>query len=271
MNKKQFLIDAHAHIQDCYNIKDYFYSVYKNFSDIANRENISNGWIGVLFLTEVKELNFFNKLKSEGIKKSLEENDFCLTKTLEDSSIILSDKNERKLIIIAGKQIITENNIEVLALGTSIDIEYGNSLESTIDQVLNTGAIPVLPWGVGKWLGKRKEILLEYIKSNNSKKFFLGDNGGRPIFWSTPKIFSIGTQFNHFVLPGSDALAISSEYNKTGSFGFSLESEIDLKKPSESLKNSIQNMEKQPKIFGKLESPFKFLSNQIKMQLRKHI
>ena len=90
MNKKYFLIDAHAHIQDCYNIKDYFYSVYKNFSDIANRESISNGWIGVLFLTEVKELNFFNKLKSQGINKSLEDDDLCFTKTSEDSSIILS-------------------------------------------------------------------------------------------------------------------------------------------------------------------------------------
>lgn len=271
MNKKLLLIDAHAHIQECYDINLYISSIIKNFSNVVKNENLSDKWIGVIFLTEVKGLNYFDKLKSKEAKDRLKENDFSVNDSLEDNSIILSDNKQHTIIIIAGKQIITEKNIEVLALGTTSNFEYGNSIEKTITKIQECGAIPVLPWGVGKWLGRRKEILIKYMEANSSKTYFLGDNGGRPIFWPKPKIFSKGIELNHFVLPGSDALAIPSENTKTGSYGFMLESEIDLDKPAASIMNYILTMNKQPATFGHLESPLRFLSNQIIMQLRKHI
>ena len=258
------LIDSHVHIHDCYNLDKYFESVFYNFSNAPESKN--ENWLGFLLLTEIKGNNYFNKLFND-FELNVS-NEFKFFKTAENESVLVQDKNGKKIFIVAGKQIIARNGIEVLALCTNNDFENGNDLKITISEIIKSGGIPVLPWGVGKWLGKREKILKNFIESSN-EKFFLGDNSGRPVFWTEPEIFKLGKLKGHFVLPGTDSLPISTEQNKIASYGFSINNNVDEKYPANELKGLLLNLKHQPITFGNLESPVKFFKNQILMQVNK--
>ena len=267
MNKTLLLIDSHVHIHQCYNLDEYLASTFSNFSSFANGIENGKDWIGVLFLTEIEGVNYFNLIKSSDAK--IDSTKFVVYKTIEDNSVIISNRSEQKIILIAGRQIIAKDGIEVLAVGITKDCSSGKSLDITIDEINSKGGIPILPWGVGKWLGKSKKVIKKFIENNKNKNFFLGDNSSRPKLWLEPDIFELGRKSNHFVLPGTDSLAIQSEVNKTGTYGFILNTEINLNEPTEDLLVQISNLKFQPKSFGKLETLLKFFKNQIIMQINK--
>lgn len=262
-------IDSHVHIQNCFNLKEYFNNTFRNFSYFNRKSGSSGEWLGVLFFTEVIELDFFNQLKA-GNNSSGIFDDIFISRTNEENSLLLSNKKGEKIIAVAGKQIITQNNIEVLAIGTTKKFENNRSLLETINNINLSGAIAVLPWGVGKWVSRRKIMIKNFIEENNQLDFFLGDNSGRLNIWPKPKLFNLAKKYNKFILPGTDALDITSEVDKTGSYGFYLNSEISLDFPYRDLKKLLTEFDKQPSFFGKLETPFRFFVNQLQMQLKKH-
>lgn len=263
------LVDSHVHIHQCYNLDEFFNNTFTNFSKFSKIIGNGKEWLGVLFFTEIKGVNYFKKLV-EDTYKYIDNSKFTIQNTSEENSLILKNNFEQKIVIIAGKQIIAKSNIEVLALCTTKDIEQQQSLLKTVHAIKNNDGIVVLPWGVGKWTGKRKKIISNFLNEYSNESFFLGDNSGRPTFWNDPDIFEIGNNTNHFVLPGTDALALPSEINKTASYGFYLSTKVDLNKPTHSIKNALLNLDKQPQSFGNLENPIKFFVNQLKLQINKH-
>jgi hypothetical protein len=182
--------------------------------------------------------------------------------------LVISNK-ENNIILVAGQQIVTAENLEVLALGTRNRFEYGKNISNTIDEVKKAGAIPVVPWGVGKWIGKREQVVKKLI--NMRTDFFLGDNGNRPAFWNKPSIFKLAGLKGIYNLPGSDPLNFVSEITKPGSFGFYFNEKIDHVYPVRDLKQKILENKSQFNTYGKLESPLKFFRNQINIQINKKL
>ena len=173
-------------------------------------------------------------------------------------------------MIISGKQILTLEKLEILALGTTENLNYGESLTESIVRIKSVGAIPVLPWGVGKSIGKRGKIIKDFIENNNDTKYFLGDNSGRPSFWLTPKLFKIADNKEIIILRGSDPLPISSQEKKIGKFGFYVKSNFDLDSPAKNINELLLNLKKTPDSFGNLETPIRFFKDQIYLQLKKY-
>src|SRR4051794_39643129 len=138
-----------------------------------------------LLLAEMSGANVFARWQSGRAAWSVR-------RTQEQESLILGDK----LLVIAGRQIVTAERIEVLALLTSETFEEGRPLDETIQRTKLAGALVVLPWGVGKWCGARGRSV-----ANAAIRYAvqLGDNGGRPLGWPRPVLFR-----EHCVLPGSD-------------------------------------------------------------------
>ncbi|MFZ1289736.1 MAG: hypothetical protein WAR79_06585 [Melioribacteraceae bacterium] len=266
MNNAFLLIDSHVHIHDCFDTNEFFESVFENFENIAEEINKSEDWIGILLLSEISGINYFNKLINND--SIIDAKKFSIRKTEENNSLIIENNKSQILIIVAGKQIIARDGIEILALCSNSEFENGKDVEHTVREINKIGGIPVLPWGVGKWLGSRKKIIENYVRESKDF-FFLGDNSARPSFWSEPQIFKLGKLKKHFVLPGTDALPITSEQNKTGSYGFSLEEEINLRYPASEVKRIFINLHEQPVFFGKHESTLRFFKNQILMQANK--
>ena len=61
-----------------------------------------------------------------------------------------------ELLIVCGSQVVAEPGLEVLVLGTARRIEDGLGIERTLQSAQAAGALPVLPWGFGKWTGRRE-------------------------------------------------------------------------------------------------------------------
>ncbi|HSP88084.1 MAG TPA: hypothetical protein VLN45_08110 [Ignavibacteriaceae bacterium] len=271
MNKYEkdslLLIDSHIHINHLDELRFFFQSAFNNFSIFNHKLTNSKNFIGVLFLTEVRDYNFFKILydNTDSFSKQL---GYKIERTLEDNSLLVS-YDENKIILIAGQQIITAENLEILALGTINKFEYGKDFSATINWIKKEKAIPVIPWGVGKWFGKRGRIVEDFIQNNT--EIFLGDNSGRPLFWPTPKLFKEGINKKIYTLRGTDPLPIKTQVKKVGRFGFYFFSHIDMRYPFLNLKELIYSLKGNPNNFGHLENPLRFFKDQFILNFKQRI
>ena len=117
------------------------------------------------------------------------------------------------------------------------------------------GAVPVLPWGVGKWSGERGRLV-----ANAAARYslLLGDNAGRPFGWPRPALFQ-----QYVVLPGTDPLWLKTEQERVGTYGFVLEGHFDSDRPAAGVVNALQNLTQSPPVFGNRVGPYGFLRQQL--------
>lgn len=264
-------VDAHVHIHKCFNLLQFFNSAKQNFNAISNKFGQRYSDNAILFLSESRGVSYFRRLqgyvKKEVNKHSL--GSWKIERTEEEDSLIVRSQDKKAIILIAGSQIISKENIEILALSTVREFEDRIPLNEAVQRIIDGDGIPVLPWGVGKWFGKRGRILTQFLKENKNPYLFLGDNSGRPRFWPTPSHFRLGQELGLKVLPGSDPLPFPTQCRRPGSFGFIVEGEISRRFPAREMKNCLKNLTTSPQCFGDLENPIRFLKNQFIMQLRK--
>lgn len=181
----------------------------------------------------------------------------------------LTSGDAKTLVAIAGRQIVSKDGLEVLALGTRQPFDEGQPTRTLIQKVARAGALPVLPWGVGKWMGTRGKRVTQLLRDRSMPRFFIGDNGNRPRFWSRPEQFRLARERDVGNLPGSDPLPFAGEVRQMGSYGLVLDGSIALERPAQDLKRRLLDRSTALRRFGKREKTFRFLRNQFKMQLRK--
>ena len=267
------LVDAHVHIYDCFDLEIFFDSAYFNFKSAAERLGHGNEFSGVLLLAETSKDNWFQHLSEYADGKDLPDGrtagEWKFYHTDENCSLFANSMKAQNLFIIAGRQIMTSEGLEVLSLISSDVYEDGISIKKAVKEVYETGSIPVLPWGVGKWLGNRGKIISDLILSENSYPVNLGDNSGRPVFWKRPMLFNIAERNSISILPGSDSLPYVSDQMKTGSYGFWINRAIDRQRPAHTLKLILVDEKSTIFPYGHPESIIRFFRNQIRMQLKK--
>ncbi len=227
----------------------------------------------MLCLTESEHDKWFSRLKSCALNQAGHPNkkiyEWKVATTGESSSLALKGDRGELVYLLAGRQIVTSERLEVLALGTDKRYADGESLISTVESVLRDEAIPVIPWGFGKWYGKRGRILKRLIDSHVGHAIYLGDNGGRSSILPYPSHFRLAEARGIRILPGSDPLPFPNESSKAGSYGFALFGTIDCAKPASDVKRILLDPAVQPVPYGKPETLFRFIRNQCAMQLRK--
>jgi hypothetical protein len=142
----------------------------------------------------------------------------------------------------------------------------GLPASEVINGVAGADTVAVLPWGFGKWLGKRGNVLRSLLEKHCGRYLFLGDNSGRPGFFREPHEFEIGNRLGIKVLPGSDPLPFASESHRAGSFGCHIVGAVNNRKPWRDLCRQLIRPDLSVRRFGCLESPLRFLRNQLAMQ-----
>jgi hypothetical protein len=260
------LVDAHIHFHPCFNAEKFFDEGRNNFHSFATQQEIIS-FQSVLCFTESFGCNIFGELSKKADNRE-KIGAWDIQKTDEQNSLLLKDSAGFEIFVIAGRQIVTKEKLEVLALGLKEDIHEGKPAGEVIKQVIASHSLPVLPWGFGKWLGKRGKIILELV-SSQKYSCYLGDNGNRPWFMGKSRVFAMGLDGGMFNLPGSDPLPFVSEVVKPGSFGCIMEGSLRNKQPFHDLYELITQASKPFAQFGKPESAAHFLRNQIAMQLVK--
>ncbi len=271
MTNSLVIVDAHVHFHRCFNVNDALSSGYGNFQVVAQRVGAGGAFQGCLLLTEMQGerwfLDQFSYL-SQGVS-SLSLGDWKLRATSEPSALIAYREDGAQIFVLAGRQVITQEKLEVLALLTPEVFEDGLPLTSAITQIRNLGGLPVLPWAVGKWIGDRGRIVSQFLRQDTAQPICVADNSGRPLGWPYPRNLALAKQLGIPVLRGTDPLPIPSEVNRIGRFGFTFSGTLDAQFPAKDLYAKLTSCSLDLSPYGSLELPWKFFSNQLALRLKK--
>ncbi len=264
------ITDAHAHIYSCYNLDDFISSAFKNLlmgtHTLSEQSNTA-----VLFLTETKGNNYFELLMNRPLVADDTERSkpWHVLDTDEKLSlrVIHPVYPDKEIIVISGQQIVTEEKLEVLAIGCSYPQIDGATLKGTVSSTLAGGGIVILPWGVGKWLGQRGRIVDDFIAASKSSHLFLGDNGSRPGIWSVSSLDRVRSAKQPRLLSGTDPLPLPGEEKRVGNFGSIIHGSIDQQKPFETLKSLLTDPDTDITSYGDLQSPLSFVKQQVALRM----
>ncbi len=268
-------IDGHVHIYPEFPVDQFLAAAWDNFSRIADSSKISSDLHYVLVLTEGQGFDFFTRFKQQAVplNDAVGERDLSSSwsfyRTDEPDSLI-ARKGKASMVIVAGRQIISRENIELLSLLSSFKVEdHTLSLEDLAKTIAADGGLPVVPWGVGKWLGARGKVVESLLHSRRDYPLFLGDNGNRPSFWPESVLISQARDLHVPILSGSDPLPLISHLSRPGSSGaFLRQGKLSMKHPAASLSRLLIN-EKDIAGFFNCTGPFQFVIDQLRINLRK--
>ena len=179
-------IDAHVHLQT--NMP--FAQIAANFAEMAP------GSLPVCLVVE-----------SDGVDRFAELKDRC-----EPWGALGLRDLATGIHFVAGRQVVSEEGLEVLLIGSRDMSLEGRPAERVIEEGFANGAAVCLPWGFGKWLGRRRDLVAS-LYAGLSRQITLGDIANRPEFWREP-LFK-GAR----ILRGSDNLPMAGSSDGVGSFG----------------------------------------------------
>lgn len=274
VSQPSILVDAHVHIHDCFCVPAALEAAAANFRATAVAEGTLDDYVGVLLLTETANSDWFMRTHSSLAQSSdhigVSAEKWVFKSTGEACSLIAESVRGERLIVIAGRQIVAAERLEVLALGTAQFIADGAPIEQVVDVVTASGALAVVPWGFGKWWGRRGATMRQLLERDHGVSFFLGDNGGRPTFLPTPRHFKQAAARGIRILPGSDPLPFPTEYWRLGSFGFIVAGSLGERHAASDLKGLLRDEATPITSYGHLENPYRFVRNQFAMQVAKN-
>lgn len=268
-------IDAHVHIYDCFDLEIFFTAALENLKTAAAvvSERNQHQSAFVLLLAEGKGNSWYQKMFARILAERAVisvKGAWTFYPTEELLSLVAqkNDSKKEKLFVVAGRQLVTAENIEVLALFCNKDVSEKMSLMDTVASIKECNGVPVIPWGAGKWFGKRGKVLQDFVARGGQKNVFLGDNGGRPHFWPTPELLHFAEAKGFHILSGSDPLPLPHEAQRAGSFGFFLDHLLDdSSSPAHSLRDLLLGGQQVIYPFGRLQKNVPFLLNQLLLRL----
>ncbi|MCL6285287.1 hypothetical protein M3P21_17295 [Ruegeria sp. 2012CJ41-6] len=248
------LVDGHVHLYGSADRQRFFEAAWRNLS--AAVPAVATYWQGCLLLTETARDSAFEALRSDAPPDG-----WKLRTIPQDPGALVLHRDGAALTVIAGRQVVTSEGIEILALPTTRRFEDGQPAAALLAE-LHDDAIPaVLPWGLGKWMGRRGRLVAELARSGPGVS--LGDNAGRPPGWRVP-LFG-----GAVVLPGTDPLPLPGAEDGVGRYGFTLPGRLDPDRPAIDMAQRLLALDTQPPVFGQRRTLGAVLSEQIALRRRK--
>jgi hypothetical protein len=266
-------VDAHVHLHACYDPDRLFENAHANLCAPRSGPARAEPLACFLLLAECASDDGFGSLRAlaEGARRSgLTLRRWSVLPTAEDITVITRN-GAKQLYVVAGRQVACREGLEVLILGTTRRFADGRPIRQILAETEALGVPRVIPWGPGKWLFRRGRLLSELLGEFRKPTLFLGDEGGRPAFWGYPQHFLEAERLGVRDLPGTDPLPFPHDVHKVGRMGFRLGLELDERAPGASLLRSLTSQGAALERFATLESPLRFVRNQIGMQLRKRL
>ncbi|MBA2243434.1 MAG: hypothetical protein H0W11_00625 [Gemmatimonadetes bacterium] len=260
-----WLVDAHVHIHDCFPLPDFLAGALTNLSAGAQELGLPQGTPGCLMLTESAGADYFRRLRDGDLALPA---DWKLRPSAADPSVVALYRGQPRVVLIAGRQIATRERLEVLALGWDGFIPDGAPISEVLERVRAEDAGAVIPWGFGKWWGRRGAQVAELVELAAPGTLFLGDNGGRPRLAPRPRLFRQAAERGVWTLPGSDPLPFPWQAGRAGSYGIFLPADPELDRPASQIKELLRSAESQPIGFGQREQLLRFVRAQANLRIR---
>ncbi|NLB55090.1 MAG: hypothetical protein GX811_04880 [Lentisphaerae bacterium] len=256
---KNIVIDGHLHIYPFY---DYALALKTLFNALDNvaMPFLEPGEtpVRIALMAERRDCKFFRDLPTRNSGFKIEH--------LDSNWAMLSDhKFGEHLYILPGRQIVTAERIEVLALTVESDVPDGLPVKQVLNMLKDYQAIPVLAWAPGKWFFTRGNLVSSLLTENEPGSFLLGDTSLRPIGWPIPKLMQQGHSLGYKVIAGSDPLPAFGEERMAGAYGIHVKTWFDPDDPVTSVRKILSDNTVVPQFVGRRCGPV-----QVFNRLRRH-
>jgi hypothetical protein len=266
LGNEMSLIDAHVHLYGVFDLHLALDSAARNFQYWKERLGCSRSSFSVLLLAEAGDDDVFTRLQSGSLPRQLRR--WSVSETGEPISLALTRDDGEQLILVAGRQVTTPEGIELLALACTAQPTRLPLLEG-VAFISEHGGLPVLPWGFGKWIGRRGKIVERILGSSEATGIALGDTSYRPRTGRLPPNFRKARDHRIPIYPGTDPLPFAGQESVIGSYGFVLRRELDPTRPGHSLLDQLSRSRGPVEPFGAREALLPNLSLQFRMQALK--
>jgi hypothetical protein len=256
-------VDAHVHFHRRRFVEPTLDAAAKNFSGLTPP---ASPLLGMLLLAESTRERVFERLdfsKAPGR--------WLFRPVPGEPQSVTARREDQEIVIVCGRQIRCANGLEVLALGTTARFPEGRGPVETIAQVRHDGAVPVFPWGFGKWLGRARGVVSDLFSGSPPHTFFAGDNGGRLQVLDLPRPLKVASRHGFRVLPGTDPFPFGSDYRRVGSFGFLADFVPDPIHPWRSFQRWLEDNGGTPEPYGHALGVLRFAYNQAWIQVRNRV
>lgn len=217
-------------------------------------------------LAESKRNRFYREVRREGYPSS--GGTLLLASGPDEGCLTILDGDAIKGWLIAGRQIVTRERLEILGLGRDITVPDGLPAEDTLKAIRAEGAAPVLSWAPGKWFSSRGELVEKLIVSHEAGDFLIGDTGLRPAFWGLPRLMRLARERGYRIIGGSDPLPLPDEEAWLGTYGITITAAFDPGKPAESMRQLLADTSLRFTPLGHRCPPLAFTSRWIRNQFR---
>ena len=254
------VVDGHVHVYDLFDPETFLAAVELNLQNFGDGPK-------VLMLAEGRSADWFGGLRAGSARLPA---GYAVEATGEDSSLMLTKFGKPLCWVIAGRQIVTAEDLEIIRIGSPEVIPDGHPIDQVVKQVLDGPGIAVLAWGVGKWLFGRGRIIGRIQREFFGPRLFVGDNRGRPVWWGRPRQFDRARRLGMQVLAGSDPLPFAEEQELVGSYGFTLDCAWDPRAPAHSVLSALTQGAPATTV-GHRDGPMAFFSRQWGMFKKKHL
>ena len=205
----KFLIDTHLHLYPCHDVVTALETLTSNLSLVGDQEACKAG-----FVLDRQDCHFFEDALQG--KYNFPEREFTLQPVFKGDFLAVKNRMGTSYLW-GGFQTVTAENLEVASVFLKERPPENQPFLKTIDWILNKGGIPVIPWGLGKWLFERGKILEQVLKTYTPEQIVFSDSALRPCFW--PSTFLHRARKNGFkILCGSDPLPLSGEEKVFGTY-----------------------------------------------------
>ena len=131
-------------------------------------------------------------------------------------------RGEDRVTIVLGRQVAVEEGLEVLVVGTD-GAESGLGLNDVIERWIDEDVLVMLPWGFGKWMGRRARLVAGALADYGGRGLRLADTGLRTAWMPVPPLLERARASGYPVFVGSDPFPFPDRVHSIGSHGFRLD------------------------------------------------
>ncbi|MBN1560652.1 hypothetical protein JW998_10410 [candidate division KSB1 bacterium] len=259
--RTSLLIDAHVHIYPNFDLDRAIRSGLENFHSAETNGDTVKVWL----LTERSDCHFFR----DALTFKLD--NYHFVETGDDPVLrVKSNAHDPLLYIVAGRQLISSDDLEICALATRFQSD-DRALDTVdlIHAVLDAGGVAAINWAPGKWFGARGRVVRQLFENFSPQELFISDTTMRPTVWRTPKLMAAAMRQGFRVLCGSDPLPFEGEEDLIASYTFGLAGEFDHDQPAQSLKSLLRHPSTTFTVHGHRSGPFTFLQRQTRIMSEK--
>ena len=217
----RILLDTHVHLYPAHDLA-------RTFDAFRRRIRSHEAELGAMFLVEREGQDEFARLAAGGAALP---RGMSLARRENAALLLRHETGGPPVVVVAGRQIACAERIEILALGTRETFPDGIPAADAVERARRADALPVLAWGVGKWLFGRARVVDVLLRRFPAEELLLGDTSLRPVFWPAPRPMVVATSLGRRVLHGSDPLPPAFEQTRAGQWADLADEPFDVTGP----------------------------------------